>query len=226
MVTIWNLQHLGHKLVAPNREKQRQLPAELRASIHECKNCGWMFVVGRSSTAMPYGPGIAASELDSRLTEPCPGPIPEVDRNDLSGLSASAMSEISKAHGRLNQGDESGAISSACGAVDLSTDAILRRHRVSNPRDLSFAARVRESTKVGGAFDSLERDLAALQMNPDDLKFVRDNLVRAISASAEVLGRLRSSMGDVHGSKPALKPIVRTCIKLASAVSGLLDGVG
>jgi hypothetical protein len=224
MLKQWELRHLGHELVPPSREKLRQLPPDIRKSIHECKNCGWMYVVGIPSyDAVPFGPEISHLELNRRETEPCPGPILEADREDLSSLGPSAASEISKAFARLRDGDESGAISSACGAIELTTNEIYRRYGESDTKDQSFASRVREATKLGGTYDSLGRDLEALSMDPVDIKFVRENLTRAVSATAEVLGRLRSSMGDVHGSKPALRRMARTCIKLASAVTGLLE---
>ena len=52
------------------------------------------------------------------------------------------------------------------------------------------------------------------------------NMKRRQIEAAEVLGRLRRSMGDVHGSRPALQRMALTCIKLASAISDLLDGSG
>jgi len=222
----WDLEHLGHKLVAPSREKQRQLPADVRHLIHECKNCGWLFLVTATANTMPYGEALTASETDLREREPCPGPIPETDRGLLMSLSLSAASEISKAFKRLGEGDNSGAISSACGAVDLSTTSIYRSHGKAEPKEEGFAVKVREATRLAAVFESLERELQVLAMRPDGIKFVRENLKTAISSSAEVLGRLRRTMGDVHGSKPALSATVRTCIKLASAVSGLLDGTG
>jgi hypothetical protein len=222
-LTRWGLLHLGHKLAAPNRAKMHQLPPEIRPAIHECTNCGWMYVIGRFNEAVPFGPELSQLELSRRKTEPCSGPILEADREDLSSLTPPASSEISKAFARLRTGDESGAISSACGAVDLITNEIYYRHGEPDPKDQSFASRVREATKFNGTYDLLERELEALSMDPADVKFVRENLKRAVGATAEVLGRLRSSMGDVHGSKPALQRMVWTCIKLASVITGLLE---
>src|SRR5216683_1056024 len=112
----WGLLHLGHNIAAPNRGKLLQLPPEVRTTIHECKNCGWMYIIDRFNEAAPFGPELSQLELSRRETEPCPGPVLEADREDLSSLTPPAVSEISKAFGRLRTGDESGAISSACGA--------------------------------------------------------------------------------------------------------------
>ena len=111
----------------------------------------------------------------------------------------------------------------AFGAVDLTTNEIYYHRGEPYPKDRPFALRVRKATRLNGTYDSLERELEALSMDPADVKFVRENLTRAVGATAEVLGRLRSSMGDVHGSKPALQRMVRTCIKLASVITGLLE---
>lgn len=223
VLTRWGLLHLGHKIAAPSRGKLLQLPPEIRTTIHECKNCGWMYIIGQTNLSTPFGPELSQLELTRRETEPCPGPLPVADREDLSSLAPSAASEIAKAFERLRTGDESGAISSACGAVDLTTSEIYHRHGEPDPKDQSFASRVREATRLNATYESLERELEVLSMEPVDIKFIRHNLTQAVGASAEALGRLRTKMGDVHGSKPALQSMVRTCIKLASVITGLLE---
>jgi hypothetical protein len=219
----WDLRHLGHEIKPPSPAKLRQFSPEVRTTIHECQKCGWIYAIDRHYDVVPFGPELSQLELTRRETEPCPGPLSGADREDLSLLAPSAASEISKAFARLRIGDESGAISSACGAVDLTTNEIYHRHGEPDHKDQSFALRVREATRLNATFESLERELEALSMDPADMKFIRHNLTEAVGASAEALGRLRTKMGDVHGSKPALQRMVRTCIKLASVITGLLE---
>jgi hypothetical protein len=72
-LTRWGLLHLGHKIAAPNRVKLVQLPPEIRTAIHECKDCGWLYVIGRLNAAVPFGPELSQLGLRRRETELCPG---------------------------------------------------------------------------------------------------------------------------------------------------------
>jgi hypothetical protein len=55
-------------------------------------------------------------------------------------------------------------------------------------------------------------------MNSDDVSSVVTEMRKATNHAAQMLQALRRSMGDVHGSKPALRRTAYDAIKWASAI--------
>ena len=60
-------------------------------------------------------------------------PVQELDAREAQFISPSAATELGRAMSRLIEGDYSGAITSACGAVDLVTQVIYENHNLGNP---------------------------------------------------------------------------------------------
>ena len=129
-----------------------------------------------------------------------------------------------KSANRLRDGDLSGALSSACGAVDAVTTRIYHDKALGDPGKASFQEKVSKSFKATGIIPKLEADLAGLGWNEAEIKIFRENLVGSLNQAAYVMQTLRSKMADVHGTKPALEPIVFDSIKWASLIVRLLKG--
>jgi hypothetical protein len=124
----------------------------------------------------------------------------------------------------LANGDESGAITAACGAVDIITQAIYKDNNLGDPGKVSFAAKVNTVLKKLSVFEEMEKEFLELGISEDDASSIVDNLKKSTNYAAHTLQVLRKSMGDVHGSKPALRKTAYDSIKMASAICGLLEG--
>jgi len=151
-------------------------------------------------------------------------PVGTIDAREARYLPISSATEISKAMGRLVSGDDSGAITAACGAVDATAGELYASHGLGRPADDTFAGRVRRVSKALNVYDRLKEEFELLGVSFEDATFISQNLRQAVNSGAEALGRLRSGMGDVHGTKPALKNTAYSSIKLASLISSLLKG--
>jgi hypothetical protein len=146
-----------------------------------------------------------------------------LDVLDLPELPEASRSDLVKAATRLRDGDLSGAISAACGAVDTVTAEVYCDESLGNPGNASFQERVVRSLQAKRAFELLESDLAELGWDPNRIKMFRDNLRGALNQSAYVLQTLRSEMGDVHGTKSTLVPVVFDALKWATLLVRALN---
>ena len=126
-----------------------------------------------------------------------------LDDRERKFLPEKAATEVSKAMSRLVDGDETGAITAACGAVDLITYEIYRRDGIGNESSDSFTARVNTCINHFHIYDDLRQEYMIVGMSEDDAKNLVRNIRKATTHAAEALQRLRTTMGDVHGSKPA-----------------------
>ena len=154
-------------------------------------------------------------------------PTAILDQREARYLPKSSASELAKAMKRLIDGDESGAITSACGAVDALMQDLYTRPALSSiesPGHFSFSARVNTAAAHLAIFEETATELLALGMNADDVKSVVVDMRKATNHAAQMLQTLRRSMGDVHGSKPALRRTAYDCIKWASAICALFEG--
>lgn len=149
--------------------------------------------------------------------------IGTLDMREAAFLPASSASELARATDRLIRGDESGAITAACGAVDLATQAIYARRALGNPGQVSFQAKVNTSLKALGVFDELREEYACVGVQPSDASELVEHLREATNHAAQALQILRRTMGDVHGSRPALRSTAFDAIKWSSAICALLD---
>ena len=69
---------------------------------------------------------------------------------------------------RLVDGDESGAVTSACGAVDVVTQNIYEREGLGDPGRASFSTKVNTSFAHLQTGENLKAELIDLGINPDD----------------------------------------------------------
>jgi hypothetical protein len=149
-------------------------------------------------------------------------PIEIFDPSDLPELPEESRLDLVKATQRLRDGDLSGAISSACGAVDAATSKIYRQNNLGDPGAASFQERVSNSIKSHGVLIHLDTDLQALGWDVTEIKPFKENLVKSLNQASYVMQTLRSNMGDVHGSKPILKPLVFDSLKWAALILRIL----
>jgi hypothetical protein len=151
-------------------------------------------------------------------------PVDLLDMREARFLPASASAELARATARLMDGDDSGAITSACGAVDLVTQQVYEKQGMGDPGKVAFQAKVNTALKQLHVFEDMKRDFQLLGMKPDDASSIIDDLRQAANHAAQALQILRLAMGDTHGSKPALRSAAYDAIKWASAICGLLEG--
>ena len=124
---------------------------------------------------------------------------------------------------RLIDGDYSGAITSACGAIDLVTQAVYENHGLGGPGAASFQTKVNTSLKQLHVFNGMRMEFVSIGMKPEDASAVVDQMKKASNHAAQALQVLRRAMGDTHGSKPALRQTAYDAVKWSSAICGLLQ---
>lgn len=79
--------------------------------------------------------------------------------------------------------------------------------------------------KALGATEALKRlavELQDLGWSKKDSEILVDNTNKAVNGGSYVLQKLRSDMGDVHGSRPTLEALVYDSAKWAALIVRLL----
>jgi hypothetical protein len=153
-------------------------------------------------------------------------PTAILDQRESRYLPPSSASELAKATNRLVNGDETGAITSACGAVDILMQQLYAMPKLSslgNPGNASFSTKVNTAASRLEVFEELETDFTTLGMKHDDAASIVTEMRKATNHAAQMLQVLRRCMGDVHGSKPAMRRAAYDAIKWASAICALFD---
>ena len=74
----------------------------------------------------------------------------------------SSAAELSRATARLVDGDYSGAITAACGAVDLATQSVYEKYKIGGPGKSSFSTKVNTSLKHLHIWEEVEQEFQAL----------------------------------------------------------------
>jgi len=150
-------------------------------------------------------------------------PIASLDPSVLSELPPESQEDLTKAAQRLRDGDLSGAVSAACGALDSATAKVYATAGLGDPTDASFQERCKRALETKGVIPKLEQQLYELGWDDGEKKLFRENLKGALNQGAYVMQTLRSKMGDVHGTKPILKPLVFDSLKWAELILRLLN---
>jgi len=145
-------------------------------------------------------------------------PIEILDASTLGELPLESQADLTKAAQRLRDGDLSGAISSACGALDAATSSIYASANLGKPTAASFQERCKKALAASGVIPKLEKNLSELGWTDDDIKMFQKSFEGAMNQGAYVMQTLRSKMGDVHGTKPILKSLVFDCLKWAELI--------
>ncbi len=151
-------------------------------------------------------------------------PAALLDEREARYLPRSSAFELSKAMKRLVEGDESGAITAACGAVDTLMQHLYVTHNLGDPGKVAFAAKVGTATARLNIFEDMMDQLTALGIKNDLASEIITDMRKSTNYAARMLQGLRKAMGDVHGSKPALRRSAYDTIKWASAICALFEG--
>lgn len=142
-------------------------------------------------------------------------PLEIFDPDALEWTPYECRKDLMKAAQRFRDGDLSGAISAACGAVDAATSMIYEQRALGDPTQASFQQRCRRAAQAKGVLTELRKQLSELGWGQAEIEPFQKNLEGALNQGAYVLQTLRSHMGDVHGSKPILGPLVFDCLRWA-----------
>lgn len=142
---------------------------------------------------------------------------------DLIPLEELSHQELLKAASRLRDGDLSGALSAACGALDVATRDIYQRYELGNEHDSSFQQRIRRCITVLKVEDRFREELLDIGWSPADIGPLTSNLTGSLNQAAYVMQNLRSRMGDVHGTKPVIAAVVYDAIKWSSLLLRFLS---
>lgn len=151
-------------------------------------------------------------------------PVGILDQREARQLPSSSAADLAKAAKRLAEGDETGAITAACGAVEGLMQNLYAKHGLGDAAHTGFAAKVGTAIKRLGVFNELKSELTAVGLVATDAERIVESTREATMHAAEALQTLRSRMGDVHGSKPALRRLAYDATKWASAICGLFEG--
>ncbi len=172
--------------------------------------------------------GQRLAELLSRLQWSFVGgalvPLQIFDPGDLEETPSESHHDLLKAAVRFRDGDLTGSISAACGAVDSVTAAVYLQENLGDPTQASYQERCKRASMARGVMPQLEAQLRSLGWPEEEILPFRKNFEGALNQGAYVMQTLRSKMGDVHGSKPILRSLVFDCLKWAELfVASLVD---
>lgn len=142
-------------------------------------------------------------------------PLELFDPADLMQLSDTSRADLVKASQRFRDGDLGEAISAACGAVDTVTSSIYADCALGDPTKASFQERCSKALDARKVLPNIESQLRDLGWDDTTLKSFLQNFKGALNQGSYVMQTLRSKMGDVHGTKPILKPLVFDTLKWA-----------
>jgi hypothetical protein len=134
------------------------------------------------------------------------------DERELQFLPQAAVGEISTALDRLINGDLDGAVSAVSGTVETAVAALV----ANIDRNASFQEKAKAGLDAAGRLAALEAQLTAIGWPPERARMLVHNLRGMLNQGSFVMQILRSDMGDVHGAKKALEPVVYDMLKLAS----------
>jgi hypothetical protein len=162
------------------------------------------------------------SRLGWTLVENALIPIELFDPSELAELPPESRGDLVKAAKRLRDGDLSGAISSACGSVDSATASVYAAEGLGNPATASFQERCKKALAARGVLPKIEKELSELGWATSDIMPFCKNFEGALNQGAYVMQTLRSKMGDLHGTKPILKPLVFDSVKWAQLLVRVL----
>lgn len=149
-------------------------------------------------------------------------PIDVFDIAELADIPEAAHADIRKAASRLRDGDLSGALSAACGALDSVTSDIYSRHGLGDAGNASFQERIKKSIDALRVKDRLIRELADIGWTEPDFKPLSSSMEGSLNQAAFIMQKLRSDMGDVHGTKPVIAALVYDSIKWSSLLLRML----
>jgi len=153
-------------------------------------------------------------------------PIDVLDQREAKFLPSTSATELARATSRLVSGDYSGAITSACGAVDLLMQEIYRNSNLGDPGRASFQAKVNTAAKELQIYEIMKNDFLQAGMPEEDASNIANEIKKTVNHAAHALQMLRRAMGDTHGSKPAIRRTAYDSTKWSAAICGLFKESG
>jgi len=150
-------------------------------------------------------------------------PIDILDLSELQELNKKSHEDLIKASTRFRDGDLSGAITSVCSSIDSLTNDIYNNNDLGNPNNASFHERCNKSIKELGLLDKMETELLELGWSQSEVDHFQKNLKDSLNKLALITQKLRSGMGDVHGTKPVLKALVYDSFKFAQILIRMMS---
>ena len=149
-------------------------------------------------------------------------PIEIFDLSELTNLPEESHVDIEKAATRIRDGDLSGALTASCAALDSATVSIYREFNLGDPFGDSFQARIVNSLDAISAKTQLCTELREIGWSESDIKTLSHNFQGSLNQAAFVMQKLRSDMGDVHGTKPVLSALAYDSIKWSALILRIL----
>lgn len=147
-----------------------------------------------------------------------------LDEHERPYLPKDAFSVLSQALSRLSRGDYSGAVTSACSAVEVGADSLLEKNNIKKETD-----RMSYQEKVNSALKPYKDRLCGHIVDgvgDGDQKILGNSIAQTCSHAARALQVMRRKGGDVHGPKPSSPQSVYVAVRLATllcAVFALCD---
>lgn len=142
---------------------------------------------------------------------------------DLIPLTELSHQDLLKAASRLRDGDLSGALTAACGALDTATRDIYQRYGLGNEQHSSFQERIKRCMTALEIEEKFAAELKEIGWSPADIGPLTKNLTGSLNQAAYVMQNLRSGMGDVHGTKTVVSAVVYDAIKWSSLLLRILS---
>ncbi|MFQ5853881.1 MAG: hypothetical protein ACE5JU_25255 [Candidatus Binatia bacterium] len=162
------------------------------------------------------------SRVGWSIVEGHPLPRRLLDGSELQEIPTEGQLDMIKAASRFRDQDLSGTISAACGAVDSVTGRIYKEQNLGDPAGAAFQERVTRSITASGVLNAVETDLISIGWDKNRAERLIQNLRGSLNQATYVMQTLRSDMGDVHGSKTALRSLVFDSLQLSKLIVGLL----
>jgi len=150
-------------------------------------------------------------------------PIEILDLSELQELDEKSHKDLKKAAIRFRDGDLSGAMTSICSSIDSLTNDIYNRYSLGNPNNTSFQERCNKSIEALKMLEQMETELIELGWKEKEVKEFKKNVKNLLTNLALIIQKLRSSMGDVHGTKPVLKSLVFDSFKFAQILIRMMS---
>ena len=163
------------------------------------------------------------SRLGWQVIEGAVIPIKILDRSDLEELDEVSRLDLIKSAKRFRDGDLSGSLSAACGAVDSLTNKIYQNRGLGDAAKASFQERCKVALKEIGIFSAIGNELKDIEWKDSSVILFNKNFEGALNQASYVMQTLRANMSDVHGTKPVLKPLIYDSIKWAQIIVRLLS---
>ncbi|MBU2568939.1 MAG: hypothetical protein KJ725_02685 [Gammaproteobacteria bacterium] len=118
-------------------------------------------------------------------------PIEILDSVDLTELDPLAREDLVKASTKFRDGDLSGAISSACAAIDsVTANVYQKKEGLGSVSDSSFQERCNKSLEAVGIFEAIQNQLEEIQWKNSNVNFLKKNLKQSINQAAFVMQTL------------------------------------